>query len=99
MTCGASPDTALVTCAESIRSQFKKVGRMVHEGALEVRVTDTASNTRSRVTIQTQAPTRQGMANNMNMLAAQFGGSLGGLGLALPSSQAPRLGLPAPRQG
>ena len=75
------------------------VSRMVHEGEVEVRVTDTASNTRSRVTIQTQAPTQQGMADNMNMLAAQLGGSLGGLGLALPSSHEPLLSLPAPRRG
>ena len=86
--------------AESIKREFKRAANLMHVGALEVTLTDTANNTTSRVTITTQAPTQGGVANNMNALAAQMGSSFAGLGLGaalgLPPSQG-RLALPAPR--
>lgn len=66
---------------------------MVHVGSLEVTVTDTASNTRSRITVAAEAPSQQRLTRDMSRLAAQFTGSfaLGGSGSlpALTSMQRP----------
>ncbi len=88
--------------AESLKREFKRAGNLMHVGALEVTMTDSANNTTSRVTITTQAPTQGGVANNMSALAAQMGSSFAGLGLGpalgLPPSQG-RSALPAPANG